>query len=84
MQDAALPEPRLAAFAASTPTSSTSSSRKPAKSPIAFEPPPTHAIAASGRRPSSSRICSSLAADDGLELADELGIRVRPTQEPSR
>ena len=34
------------------------SSRKPANIPIAFEPPPTQAIAASGSRPSASRICS--------------------------
>ena len=53
------PLPRLAAPAASTPTSSTSaSSRKPANIPIAFEPPPTQAITASGSRPSTARICS--------------------------
>ena len=53
------PVPRLAAPAASTPTSSTSaSSTKPANMPIAFEPPPTQATTASGRRPSASSTCS--------------------------
>ena len=44
--------------AASTPISRTSSSRKSANRPIAFEPPPTQATTASGRRPSCSRICA--------------------------
>ena len=34
------------------------SSRKPANMPIAFEPPPTQAITASGRRPSASSTCA--------------------------
>ena len=41
--------------AASTPTSSTSSSSTNGTNvPIAFEPPPTHAITRSGRRPVAS------------------------------
>ena len=39
------------------PIATPSSSRKGWKSPIAFEPPPTHATRRSGRRPSASRIC---------------------------
>jgi hypothetical protein len=31
---------------------------KGAKMPIAFEPPPTHAMTRSGRRPSCSRTCA--------------------------
>ena len=55
----ARPQPSDAAPAASTPISRTSaSSTKPAKAPIAFEPPPTHATTASGSRPSTASICS--------------------------
>ena len=44
---------------ASTPISATSASgTKAAKMPIAFEPPPTQATTASGRRPMRARICA--------------------------
>ena len=47
--------------------------------PIAFEPPPTQAITASGSRPSAARICARASlADHPLQLADELGIGRRP------
>ena len=49
----------IAAPAASTPIDRTpTSSTKPRKMPIAFEPPPTHATTASGSPPSAARICS--------------------------
>jgi hypothetical protein len=45
--------------AASTPTSSTpASSTNPANTPIAFDPPPTHATTLRGSRPARSSICA--------------------------
>jgi hypothetical protein len=49
------PWPTAAPPAGSTPTSSASVSAKPEKMPMAFEPPPTHAVTTSGPRPSSRR-----------------------------
>ncbi len=73
------PSPRLAAPAASTPTRRTpSSSRKPAKSPIAFEPPPTHATTASGKPALRVQdLLARLPSDHGLELAHDLRVGVR-------
>lgn len=65
MQDAGLPAVRVAACspvstpcpAGSQPTRRTSASGMKAwKRPMALEPPPTQATAASGRRPARSRI----------------------------
>ena len=76
----AVPLERLAAPSASTPTSRTSSSsRKPAKSPIAFEPPPTHATTASGSSPELlEHLLTRLPPDDALQLAHDRRVRVRP------
>ena len=48
------PRPTAAPPAGSTPTSSARVSAKPEKMPMAFEPPPTHAVTTSGTSPSSS------------------------------
>ena len=56
-----------------------SSSTKPWKIPIAFEPPPTHATTASGRRPSTASSCSRASRPiTDCSSRDELGIRRGP------
>ena len=64
---------------ASTPQSLTSgSSTKPEKIPIALLPPPTQAITSLGRRPYRSSVCRArLDADDLLQLAHHIRIRMR-------
>ena len=63
--------------AASTPMSRASESAKPAKTPAAFEPPPTQATTTSGVPTPSSRSCAAASlADDALELADHPRERV--------
>src|ERR1700740_2305751 len=74
------PLPSEAAPDASTPTSRTSSSsRKPWKSPIAFQPPPAPPPPPP-RQPllDGEELLARLAADNGLQLGHELGIRRRP------
>ena len=44
------------------------SGRKAWNRPIAFDPPPTHAIAVSGSRPVRSRICRRAPPDHSLEI----------------
>ncbi len=51
---------------------------KPEKMPAAFDPPPTHATTASGRRPSCAALAAGLAADDRLEIAHNRREGVRP------
>ncbi len=65
--------------AASTPISRTEgSSRNGWNSPIAFDPPPMQATAASGSRPSASCNCAlRLLADHRLEVAHHHRIRMR-------
>ena len=63
---------------ASTPISRTGSSRNAWNAPIAFEPPPTQATTASGRRPAcAEHLRARLAADHRLQLAHERGVGVR-------
>ena len=50
---------------------------------MAFEPPPTQAIATSGSRPSTaSDLRRGLVADDPLEVAHERGVRMRADRRP--
>ena len=71
---------------ASKPTMRTSgSSTKPAKSPIAFEPPPTHATTASGNRPTRPSICSRASRPmTDCSSATSSGYGAGPTHEPIR
>ena len=66
--------------AASTPISSTSaSSTNGMNVPIAFEPPPTQAIARSGSRPGLvEQLRARLVADAALEVAHQRRVRRRP------
>ena len=73
------PRPTADPPAASTPTRRVEVAANPAKTPAAFDPPPTHATTTSGRStPSSRSCCGRLAPDDALELAHHPGERVRP------
>ena len=70
--------------AASTPISSTSgSSTNGMKVPMAFEPPPTHAITRSGSRPAWSSSCSRASSPmRRWRSLTSAGYGAGPTHEP--
>ncbi len=69
---------------ASTPISSTSgSSRKATKVPIAFEPPPTQAITRAGSAPSAASACSRASSPiTRCRSRTSAGYGAGPTAEP--
>ena len=75
----AMPSP--AASATASRTDGSPMNRE--SSPIAFEPPPTHARARSGRRPSTAaQLGRRLVADPPLEVAHDRRVRVRAHRRP--